>query len=49
MQSHPKCLKKNKEQDKEYKCPYMFEIHRDIVGMMNIHVPTTINGNSPST
>ncbi|MEK4738950.1 MULTISPECIES: RNA-guided endonuclease InsQ/TnpB family protein [Bacillus] len=47
-QSCPKCAKKNRAQDRKYKCPCGFETHRDIVGAMNIRYATVIDGNSQS-
>ncbi|MBK5349195.1 transposase [Bacillus sp. TH22] len=47
-QSCPKCAKKNKAQDRRYKCPCGFETHRDIVGAMNIRYATVTDGNSQS-
>ncbi|WP_144466610.1 RNA-guided endonuclease InsQ/TnpB family protein [Bacillus nitratireducens] len=47
-QSCPKCAEKNKAQDRKYKCPCGFGTHRDIVGAMNIHYATVIDGNSQS-
>ncbi|WP_372585465.1 RNA-guided endonuclease TnpB family protein [Bacillus mycoides] len=47
-QSCPKCAKKNKAQDRKYKCPCGFKTHRDIVGAMNIRCATVIDGNSQS-
>ena len=47
-QTCPKCSKKNKAQDRKYKCPCGFKRHRDIVGAMNIRYATVIDGNSQS-
>ena len=47
-QSCPKCPKKNKAQDRRYKCSCGFENHRDIVGAMNIRYATVVGGNSQS-
>jgi len=47
-QTCPKCSKKNKAQDRKYKCQCGFEKHRDIVGAMNIRYATVIDGNSQS-
>ena len=47
-QTCPKCSKKNKAQDRKYKCQCGFEKHRDIVGAMNIRYATVVGGNSQS-
>ncbi|OAH58623.1 transposase [Domibacillus aminovorans] len=45
-QTCPKCSKKNKAQDRKYKCKCGFEKHRDLVGAMNIRYAPVINGKS---
>ncbi|PEP88494.1 zinc ribbon domain-containing protein, partial [Bacillus toyonensis] len=42
----PKCIEKNKAQNRKYKCPCGFEEHRDIVGAMNIRYATVVGGSS---
>ncbi|AIE61798.1 hypothetical protein BMMGA3_17255 (plasmid) [Bacillus methanolicus MGA3] len=43
-----KMLRKNKAQDRRYKCQCEFETHRDRVGAMNIRYAPVIDGNSQS-
>lgn len=45
-QTCPRCSKKNKAQDRKYKCKCGFEKHRDIVGAMNIRYAPVVDGNS---
>ncbi|QWI73109.1 transposase (plasmid) [Bacillus mycoides] len=45
-QTCPKCSKRNKVQDRKYKCSCGFETHRDRVGAMNIRYAPVIDGNS---
>ncbi|PDY77522.1 RNA-guided endonuclease TnpB family protein [Bacillus cereus] len=47
-QTCPNCSKKNKAQDRKYKCKCGFEKHRDLVGAMNIRYAPVIDGNSQS-
>lgn len=44
----PICSKKNKAQDRKYKCQCGFKKHRDIVGAMNIRYATVNDGKSQS-
>ncbi|GAA0590197.1 RNA-guided endonuclease TnpB family protein [Virgibacillus siamensis] len=45
-QACPKCLERNKVQDRNYKCTCGFEKHRDVVGAMNIRYAPVADGNS---
>ncbi|MBS4220481.1 transposase [Bacillus sp. FJAT-49711] len=47
-QTCPKCSDMNKTQDRKYKCKCGFQIHRDIVGAMNIRYAPVVDGNSQS-
>lgn len=44
----PNCSKKNKAQDRKYKCRCGFEKHRDLVGAMNIRYAPVIDDKSQS-
>lgn len=44
----PNCTKKNKSQNRKYKCTCGFEKHRDIIGAMNIRYAPVVGGNSQS-
>lgn len=47
-QTCPKCSKKNKAQDRKYKCKCGLESHRDLIGAMNIRYAPVVDGNSQS-
>lgn len=45
-QTCPECSKRNKAQDRHYKCQCGFEKHRDIIGAMNIRYAPVVDGHS---